>query len=221
MTDRVDGALYNQDYFENGIALGISGYFNYTWLPEKTIRMVVYLIRELGISPQDVVLDFGCAKGYVVKAFRILDFAAFGVDVSDYAIHHVDSEVRDYCARINGVEDPTLFARVYDWLIAKDTFEHMTGEEVAALLRHARSHVRHVFAVIPLGKDDVGGGFVVPDYDRDVTHITARTAAWWTSLFVREGWHIKELKFAWAGCKEDWTKKWPDGNAFFVLTPES
>src|SRR5262249_44406988 len=120
--NRVNRALYNKDYFENGIVFGISGYLSYGWMAERTLRMVFHMIRELKIAPQESVLDFGCAKGYVVKAFRIFDYEAYGVDVSDYAIGLVDGDVRDHCAVIVGVDDPALFNRKYDWMIAKDTF---------------------------------------------------------------------------------------------------
>ena len=218
MADRPDPAVYGSDYFENGTVLGISGYSNYRWLPELTIRMVFYLIRGLGINQHDRILDFGCAKGYVVKAFRILDHEAYGVDVSEYAIQQVDSDVRDYCWRISGVEDASLYGRAYHWLLAKDTLEHMTVEEIRLLMARARANVEKMFVVVPLAKDDVTGSFVIEEYERDVTHITAKTANWWETVFREEGWRVKESRYSFPGCKENWTSRWSDGNGFFVLS---
>ena len=57
----------------------------------------------LPIAEGERILDFGCAKGFLVKAMRILDVAAQGVDVSKYAIDRVDGEeeakARVYCRR--------------------------------------------------------------------------------------------------------------------------
>lgn len=71
-------------------------------------------------------------------------------------------------------------------------------------------------AVIPLGISDDSPNFVVPDYDKDITHITARTAAWWSRLFAETGWNVDRLTYTFKGVKENWTGAWPEGNAFFV-----
>ena len=78
--------MYNRDYYESGIENGISGYRNYRWMPELTIRMAHCLIQDLSIDKSHSVLDYGCAKGFLVKALRLLDIDAFGLDVSEYAI---------------------------------------------------------------------------------------------------------------------------------------
>jgi hypothetical protein len=164
------------------------------------------------------VLDYGCAKGFLVKALRILDVDSWGVDLSDYAISQAPSEVRKYCSRIMGSDDPAAFSRDYDWLLSKDVFEHIAEDDLRKLLAHARRRVKRMFAVIPLGVSDSGANFVVPDYDRDITHVTARTASWWEALFVSTGWKVDRFSHTFPGVKENWTNAWPEGNAFFVLS---
>ena len=88
---------YDEDYFENGIKTGKSCYENYRWLPELTIPMAMTIIDLLKIQRFETVLDFGCAKGYLVKAFKLLYRNAFGVDASPYAIANCDSEVANRC----------------------------------------------------------------------------------------------------------------------------
>jgi SAM-dependent methyltransferase len=214
----VDPALYNEEYFERGAITGVSGYMNYSWMPEQTLRMAHFIISRLPVVDGQKVLDFGCAKGFLVKALRILDVEAYGVDVSDYALEQVPVEVHKYCARIVDCADPACFTRDYDWMISKDVFEHIPEADLIALMRQARPRVKRTFAVIPLGADDTSGHFVVPDYDRDITHITARTAAWWTRLFEETGWKIDALNYSFRGVKENWTRAWPGGNAFFLLS---
>ena len=64
---------YDEDYFERGLSSGKSGYDNYRWLPELTIKFAYKIIKELNLREGDRVLDYGCAKGFFVKALRILD----------------------------------------------------------------------------------------------------------------------------------------------------
>src|SRR5436305_1382867 len=84
---------YDEDYFLRGKESGKSLYSDYRWLPELTIPMVCAMIRHLGIGPDDTVLDFGCARGYVVKAFQELGYIAYGYDTSEWAVQNADPAV--------------------------------------------------------------------------------------------------------------------------------
>ena len=64
--------LFDENYFERGVETQTSLYQNYRWMPEQTIPMVMTIIDYLKIQRGATVLDFGCAKGFVVKAFRLL-----------------------------------------------------------------------------------------------------------------------------------------------------
>ena len=77
--------LYDENYFERGLQLGISGYTAYSWMPELTLKMANFLIEDLDLK-ENKVLDYGCAKGYLVKALRHYGITAFGYDASKYAI---------------------------------------------------------------------------------------------------------------------------------------
>lgn len=209
--------IYDEDYFERGVQTSKSGYQNYGWLPELTLKMAHHLIQSLPISPGQSVLDFGCAKGFLVKAFRILDVEAYGIDVSGYAIDHVDPQARGLCTLVSGVNDPKCFARDYDWMVSKDVFEHLSEEELKSMLNAASKRIKRIFAALPLGKDDESG-FVVPEYDRDITHVTIKPLEWWMSLFENNGWNVERVSHSQRGVKDNWTAAWPRGNAFFVLS---
>lgn len=214
---RVDPATYDENYYERGPILGISGYQNYSWMPELTIRMAHKLVVELPIRSGESVLDFGCAKGFLVKALRILDVDATGVDVSRYAIAHADGEVREHCWHIRDAQDPALFARHHDWMLAKDVLEHLTPDELRHLLSRARDSVKKIFAAVPLAADDTSDKYIIPQYDQDITHRIAKSMAWWTHLFEQEGWRVLHASHVFPGCKENWTRTWPDANGFFIL----
>ncbi len=90
------GAVYDADYYERGVESGKSCYSNYRWLPELTIPMAMVLIDTLGIRPDQRVLDFGCAKGFVTKALRMLRRDAWGIDISRYALSQAPEDIKPY-----------------------------------------------------------------------------------------------------------------------------
>lgn len=140
--------LYDEDYYERGLEKGISCYSNYRWIPELTIPMAATLIEYLNIKPSDLVLDFGCAKGYLVKAMRLLHRKAYGFDISDYAREEAPEDVKEYVYGPEWKQD-----RKYQWCIAKDVFEHIPYEMIQHWLKSIRKTCEHLFAAVPLGED--------------------------------------------------------------------
>ncbi len=186
--------MYDEDYFERGEELGISLYTDYHWMPELTIPFCAELIAQLGISCSDTILDFGCAKGYMVKGFRLLGREAFGVDISKYAVSCAPEDVKSYIALLHSLDalsTPFNFIR-YNWIIAKDVFEHIDNayRELEVLLDTLRLYGEHLFAIIPLGD---GKKFNNPRDDGDATHKIRRSIFWWRQEMLNAG--FKSVSF--------------------------
>ena len=81
---------FDENYYENGVITGKSCYVNYRWMPELTIKMAHSIIKYLNLNSNVKVLDYGCAKGFLVRALRLLDIDAYGCDISEYAINNAD-----------------------------------------------------------------------------------------------------------------------------------
>ena len=200
--------IYNEDYFEKGIETGVSCYTNYRWMPEATISMAMAMIDYMGIRRGDSVLDYGCAKGFLVKAFRVLGRAAFGYDVSRYCMERMDPEVTRYCSSDYNLVNNAVF----DFAVSKDVFEHMTGDQVSKVLKDLE--IRNtLFVIVPLGD---GKKYNVPAYELDKTHKIRQTFNWWHDLFGREGWSVIKGATRVSGIKENWADS-RDANGFFLL----
>jgi len=202
--------LYNEDYYERGVETGISLYTNYRWIPELTIPLCAVLIEKLSIREDDKILDFGCAKGFYVKGFRLLHRDAYGVDISRYAIGEAPNDVKPFVKCISGVEEIRGF---YDWVIAKDVFEHVPYEDIAGTVTILRSICSRMFCIIPLGDGD---RFIIPVSEGDKSHIIKEDIDWWSDLFyscgfesVRSTYHMDHVKANY--------KKWEKGHGFFLL----
>jgi len=207
--------LYGEAYFECGIESGLSLYQNYRWIPELTIPMAMTIIDFLEIKRGQSVLDFGCAKGYVVKALRLLGRSAFGVDSSEYAIKNVDPDVRRFCLHKSGpvYNDRKIgFPRLFDFCIAKDVFEHLSESELSEELYVIPAD--RIFAVIPLGEDE---RYRAPANDLDVTHQICKTEQWWSEMFMKEGWIVKDLRLQIPGIKDHYYDNYPTSHGFFTI----
>lgn len=205
----MDPSIYNADYFDRGKQSGLSLYENYRWKPELTIPMVQTMIAHLGITKDHSILDFGCAKGFTVKAFRGLGYRAFGTDVSEWAIANADEEVRDYCFL---PQETPKGEKIIDWIIAKDVLEHVPNvqETVDDLMASARVGV---FVVVPLSLFD-GQPYVVADYEKDVTHIHRLCLSSWAKMFMRPGWTVTG-RYMIPGVKDNYAG-WEWGNGFLI-----
>ena len=215
--------IYNRDYFECGRELKISGYSNYRWLPELTIPSVHCVIDELGIQEcrlngrkGNTVLDFGCAKGYYVKAFRLLMVDCYGCDVSEYALSCADESVKGYL-KLSTKDMIIPFDRNFDWLIAKDVLEHVLYEHIDETLSEFARKSENQFLVIPLGQNSK---YVIGEYEVDISHIIREDVNWWFRKLKSNGLLVKSFKFQFPHVKENWwgsdKKDYDVGNGFFI-----
>lgn len=216
MAEHFNGNFFDEAYFENGVVSGKSGYTNYQWLPDLTLPMAHHIIQGLGLTQNDRVLDYGCAKGYLVRALRLLGIDAFGVDISEYALSHCHESVKSYCSTIDG----KLYKESngnFRYVIAKDVFEHVDESTLEFLLKDISKITSHLFIAVPLAKKGSSTEFVIPAYHMDRSHITIRDRAWWESLISAE-FEITRSSYTFKGCKENWTSTYPEGNLFLVAT---
>lgn len=204
-----DSDKYDADYFLRGKESGKSLYTDYRWMPELTVPMVGAIISHIGIKCEDRILDFGCARGYTVRAFRERGYDAYGLDTSKWATDNCDPSVKD---RITcGYAIPT--DQMYNWIIAKDVLEHIPHVRLT-IKRLIDAALTGIMAVVPLSPVD-NSGYTVPEYEADVTHCQRLTLATWVGLFVRPGWEVT-ASYRVKGVKDNYSG-YPKGNGFLVI----
>ncbi len=194
---------FTRDYYEDGIRKHISGYENYQWMPTRSIPEALDIINQFDF---DTCVDYGCAKGFLVHALRILRRNAFGEDISEYAISHCHPEVKPYLSAPND--------NVYDLLICKDVLEHVYEGDIPGVLQNFRRKSNQFFFTIPLGDND---RFRIREYEVDITHVTKKDEEWWIDMFEQEGLRLKEFSYSLGSIKQKWISDYPYGNGFFIL----
>lgn len=167
---------FSADYYLRGPETGLSNYTDYRWLGDETIGFCQRMMLYLGATFGDSVLDWGCARGYYVRALRELRFRAFGYDISEWAVENADPLAKAWCSnRLNGM--------VYDWIIGKDFFEHVPMGQMKEVADEMFSRmIRGGLIIVPL-IDEKTGEYINPADRMDATHVIAWTLRMWLDFF--------------------------------------
>lgn len=154
---------FDADYYCNGPQSGKSNYVDYRWLPDKTLPLVFAIQRYLRMPLGSTVLDFGCARGFVVRAFREIGMEAYGVDISKWAIENCDPEIKRYVST-------DFNSLLYDYIISKDVWEHIPYQDLARTVRFLMDKtIDSLFVVVPLTWQD-GGDYIYHGDNLDPSH---------------------------------------------------
>ena len=168
---------FGEDYFMNGVKSGLSNYMDYKWLPDLTLPMAKSFMQIFGVPKESTVLDFGCARGFFVKALMEHGVNAFGIDVSEWAIKNCHKDV--FGRVFNKIEDCPLF---YDYIFSKDVLEHIPMQELIKIIpRLLSACMDAAIFIVPLAKAE-GGEYVYPSDELDITHIHRKTLDGWIDL---------------------------------------
>ena len=212
------GSFYDYDYYENGHKTGKSGYSNYRWLGQPTIQLAQAITDFCGINTTESILDYGCAKGFLVKALRISGFMkTFGCDISSYAIANCDTAVDGllYLIDDRNTLESTFQGMKFDWIISKDVFEHVPISLLPSILKGLSHISKSLFIAVPLG--DGNGNFIIPEYHNDQSHVTILSEKEWINL-VSQSWIINKQSLRAEGIKDYWHGINEKGNLFLSLT---
>lgn len=135
--------------------------------------------RVIAITAPTRVLDAGCAKGFLVEAFREKGVEAFGVDISEYAIGEAHESIQPF------VKVQSLTERIeskFDLIISIEVLEHMPQKDAI-----------NAIAQICSATDDVIFSSSPFDYD-EPTHINVHPPEYWAREFARHGF-FRDLDF--------------------------
>lgn len=93
LRNRELAGMFGREYFDGDRSSGYGGYrYDGRWIP-----IAQRFVEHWRLQPGDRVLDVGCAKGFLVKDLMAVcpGLEVFGIDVSQYALDHAESEVKD------------------------------------------------------------------------------------------------------------------------------
>lgn len=192
--------FYDRDYFEARTRQSLPHVRDVVYpLAERTARLLARRCRPARI------LDLGCAKGFLVEAFRAQGVtAAFGTDISLYAVSHGEAPVRGRLVVADVQVGIPLRSASCDLVTALDVFEHLPDPEPA---------LREIGRVLR----DGGRAYLKichpshPNARRDPSHVNVQPLAYWRRGFRRAGFacrRLYEAEFTDAAGTLGWLKAW-------------
>lgn len=166
---------YDEEYFTT------SNYSNYLERRERYIslaREIVELLSQIGaVSQDDVILDYGCAVGFLMEGIRDMGYhKVYGYDVSEWAI----SQARDKGLTV--VDE----LGACDVLMSLDVFEHMEDDQIRAVLDDCDADV--LVGRIPCA-DTNQSDFYLEISRQDDTHINCKDKRGWLELLASQGYN--------------------------------
>lgn len=154
---------YDEEYYDGG-----KGYHTYgddsrfqEWADD--------IVRRY--NPKSV-LDFGCAKGYLVKALRDKGIEAWGYDVSEWAIEQAPDEIKEYLSSSD--------IHTADLVVSYDTFEHIPEEQLTNVRGALRASGKRFFFTV--------GTLRTPNWEHDASHVTMRDISYWQEWMPEADW---------------------------------
>jgi cyclopropane fatty-acyl-phospholipid synthase-like methyltransferase len=175
-------------------------------MPERSLQMANQLKLKF---PNKRFFDFGCAKGFLMYAFWLLNVECFGYDISSYAIAAGKKEIR------NKIYTNKESVPVVDVVVSKDVLEHIPYDLLDDELTWIKTKGTKFVFVVPLGDNEK---YRIPAYEFDKSHIIRENEEWWLTKFKNLGFIIDEFHYSLLGYKDSWTNIHPYGNAIFFLS---
>ncbi|CAB1243278.1 Glycosyltransferase, group 2 family protein [Ruminococcaceae bacterium BL-6] len=127
--------------------------------------------------PQTV-LDVGCAMGYLVAALRDRGVAAYGIDVSKYAISKVREDIRPYCRKCSALDPlPTDFPKNFDLVTTIEVAEHLYEEDAIPFIQNICKLADTV--IFSSTSDDFS----------EKTHVNVQQTEYWVKRFAKNGFY--------------------------------
>ncbi len=117
-------------------------------------------------------LDAGCAYGFLVETLRARSVAAWGIDISEYAIGQVHDSVKTYC-RVGSITAP--FGQRYDLITCIEVLEHLSQTESEQALANLCAH-----------SDDIIFSSSPDDHETE-SHFNVQPATYWITQFAQHG----------------------------------
>jgi SAM-dependent methyltransferase len=222
---------FGADYFERGFELGLSWYSNYRWMPARSHAEAEAFLEAMGHWPlaerpeaRPCVVDYGCAKGFFVRALQEKGVHACGVDLSEYALGVAEQCVRYFLYSIDQADEVLaegehLTGRPAALGFCKDVLEHCAqGDgpyDLAATLARMARLARRWLVIVPLAR---GGRYLIPEYELDVTHVLREDERFWFDALGRAGFTLERASYSVPGLKDKWVQQRPNGNLFLKVS---
>ena len=180
-----DSSFYGETYFLRGDKSNYGCGDNYPYdesylkRDRQTVQVFVNSIPNLKSA-----IVLGCARGYMVQAFKEVGVEAVGVDISEWAVENCAEGYGDsiYCGDICDLSQ--WKDGEFTLAVALDVFEHISVPDLYKAIGEACRVAEWVVINVPINPDDK-----TPDMSsgQDESHVSIYSKTWWIEQFMAAG----------------------------------
>lgn len=174
---------FDREYFHYG--RGKQSYRDYSFVGfYPQFQFLATWIKD-NFNPRRV-LDIGCAKGFLVKAFREIGIEAYGVDISHYAISNSFEDTRPYLYELDVSRDVLPFPDGY--------FDFITFLQVIEYLSDYKHCLREIKRVTRDGAGIYLTSSCLKNVTKDELMINIHDKDYWIKEFHSNGFRFAPEK---------------------------
>jgi len=185
--------FFDEDYFEKGTKSlyglkRLDGRFfvpySEKWYYPRDVDFVKRLEGTNQINFSSQILVIGCAKGFLVGAFRDLGYRAYGMDISRYALLHARSQDKKFLICADVIDQP-FKSEYFDFLVASDILEHVPKSYLRKAISETIRLVKgggFIYLKVPYLHEDTKPP--VPEDSEDKSHVSILPIIFWKKAFV-------------------------------------
>jgi SAM-dependent methyltransferase len=175
---------FGKEYFDGDRLYGYGGYYYHPKFWTETVkRMRSYY----NLADDAIVLDIGCAKGFMLYDFKLLmpKLNIAGLDISQYAYDHAMDEIRPFIKVGNGKNLPYT-NNSFDLVISINTIDHLPLEDCKqALSEIARVAKKDAFISVNAWRNEREREFL---FKWNITALTVMHVDHWNKPFNEIGY---------------------------------
>ena len=170
--------VYNEGYYRSS---NYSDYLERSDRYKKTAIELATLLHSLNlINRKSVIVDFGCAVGFLMDGFIELGYEnVVGVEISQWASNFAKTKGHEV---VSSIKELSIVPQL---TIALDVFEHMTDEQITHVMNKIKPNA--LLVRIPTSTDG-GKTFSLEISRADPTHINCKTKTQWIEFFKSFGY---------------------------------
>jgi len=169
---------FGKDYYDNpNVLQGFGGYKydgRYASCAQNLCDMVEF----------QYILDFGCAKGFLLYEFLKLSKNVVGVDISDYARKNSKKEVKSFLYR-EIMDVPKDILLNIEIILTRDVFPHLEHDSLFRLLgfiQNSCPKLKLFYIEVVVSEDPVSEKALL---DWDPTHQLIQSKEQWNDFFMK------------------------------------
>lgn len=138
---------FGKDFFDGDRRYGYGGF---SYQPHFWQPVVPVFQKHYGLTAQSIILDVGCAKGFMLHDFvqLIPGIKVRGIDISQYAIAHAMEDIKPF-VKVADAKRLPFPDKSFDLVISINTIHNLPLEECKEAIREIRRVTRkHAFITV-------------------------------------------------------------------------